>query len=217
MSDCPPPPSNFGIPAPEPNPFADAPPWQKEIGEQPCDMPLHACMGLNSCKGSDRFGKNGPNGNDPNDCAGQGYCATSGYGTSVPQHQCHVQNNCRNQGGCGLYGSEDEMSQPGLNECRSLGSCATPINSERFITTGPYRGTSVWKRARAVFEEAYPSIRLEVLDSNPTLDLPQEPGPPPAPFGDDGPSYQWISNDNQDRGNMTACGQSGLSGAGGCA
>ena len=103
---------------------------------------LHVCMGLNSCAGQDRYGKDGAPGFSPNSSAGQGYCAT-------PQmHSCPTNNNCAGQGGSGLYGSESEVSQPGQNDCRSMGPCATPINAERFITTGGLRGTSVWARAK---------------------------------------------------------------------
>ena len=44
----------------------------------------------------------------------------------------------------------------------------------------------------------------------------EQVGKPPAAFANIGPSYLWISQDNNQRGNMTACGASGLSGAGGC-
>ena len=111
------------------------------------------------------------------------------------------------------------MERPGQNECRSLGSCATPINAERFITNGKHQGTGVWQRARAVFEqEVWPELRAQ----NPCL---PEQVPPIGgeafvkTNGDifkDGPSYLWISDDNNDRGNMTSCGASGMSGAGGC-
>ena len=46
--------------------------------------------------------------------------------------------------------------------------------------------------------------------------LPEQLGPAPAPFAATGPTYLWISDDNATRGNMTACGSSGMSGAGGC-
>ena len=211
MSD-PKPPDNFGVPTPKQYPYADVPLWPATMGAQPADLPLHACMGLNSCAGSDRFGKHGPNGNDPNQCAGQGYCSTANV------HTCHVKNDCRHQGGCGLYGTADELGRPGANECRALGSCAAPINAERFITNGPHAGKSVWKRAREVFEkEVYPALRLEIMDNNPTLHPPDVPGNVPEPFSENGPAYLWISNNNQARGNMTACGGSGMSGAGGCA
>lgn len=196
-----------------PYPFADAPAFPTSIGRQPPGAELHACMGLNSCKGSDRFGVAGPDGNNPNNCAGQGFCSTAA------DHTCHTQNNCRHQGGCGLYGTAEEMSNPGQNECSSLGSCATPINAERFITNGEFQGSSVWQRARQVFhEQQWPALRAK----NPELpeQLPPVGG---AAFveknGDifkDGPSYLWISDDDQKRGNMTACGASGMSGAGGC-
>ncbi|MEJ2457600.1 MAG: hypothetical protein P8Y58_05410, partial [Novosphingobium sp.] len=44
-----------GQPVPRPYPYADAPPFPANIGPQPAGMPLHACMGLNSCRGADRF------------------------------------------------------------------------------------------------------------------------------------------------------------------
>jgi hypothetical protein len=173
-------------------------------------------MGLNSCKASDRFGVVGPKTQAPNACAGQGYCSTA------TDHTCHVQNSCRDQGGCGLYGTGEELDRPGDNECRSQGSCATPINAERFSTNGPNRQQSVWLRARAVFEEKWPAMRDELLarqsrgELDSTQPLPATLGPPPASFAGTGPTYLWISDDNQARGNMTACGSSGLSGAGGC-
>jgi len=46
--------------------------------------------------------------------------------------------------------------------------------------------------------------------------LPETLGPPPALFAETGPTYLWISKDNEKRDNMAACGASGMSGAGGC-
>lgn len=207
-----------GKPVPTPYPYGDAPvfPTSPEPGAK--GMPLHACMGLNSCKGSDRYGVTGPDPQSgPNDCAGQGYCSTTA------DHTCHVQNNCRNQGGCGLYGTGEEMDRPGHNDCRSLGSCATPINAERFSTNGPNQRKSVWARAREVFaNEVWPELRQELLAKqaagkiSPDQPLPEQLGPIPELFAATGPTYLWISDDNKDRGNMTACGSSGMSGAGGC-
>jgi len=198
-------------------PFADFPssPTSGSIGTQPHGVPLHACMGLNSCKGADRFGLEGrPDPNDisapniVNDCAGQGFCSTTA------DHNCHVQNNCKGQGGCGLYGTAAELDNPGNNDCRSLGSCATPINAERFSMNGPNQGKSVWKRARAVFEANWAQKREALSDTcSPEQPLPATLGASPDP---NGPSYYWISNGTVERGNMTACGASGMSGAGGC-
>ena len=206
-----------GEPVPTPYPYADAPAFPTEVGPGPAGMPLHACMGLNSCRGSDRFGLDGPDGKGPNACAGQGFCATTA------DHTCHVQNDCRNQGGCGLYGTAEELDVPALNGCRSLGSCATPINAERFSTNGPNQGKSVWLRARAVFEQqVWPGLRHELLGLQKRGEiagdqpLPETLGPAPALFAATGPTYLWISDDNTARNNMTACGSSGLSGAGGC-
>ncbi len=213
-------PGDPGEPVPKPYPYKDAPKFPTTIGPQPKGLPLHGCMGLNCCKGADRFGVDGPpGGTGPNDCAGQGYCATTA------DHTCHTKNECRNQGGCGLYGNNREFSQPGVNDCQSLGSCATPINAERFITTGEYRGKSVWKRAREVFEKGgmvegvkvpalYSALRKQLKHDGVDAKLPAQLGKPPFA---DGPPYLWISDDNQQRGNMTACGASGMSGAGGCA
>ncbi|HEU0097363.1 MAG TPA: hypothetical protein VFQ67_01180 [Allosphingosinicella sp.] len=233
-----------GDPVPDLYPYASAPAFPKEVGAGPRGMPAHACMGLNSCKASDRFGVAGPSAPassggcagsaaarpdgggscsapgpsslQPNDCAGQGYCSTA------TDHTCHVQNSCRDQGGCGLYGTDEELNRPGDNECRSQGSCATPINAERFSTNGPNQRKSVWLRAREVFEEKWPAMRAELLEKQARgeLDrnqpLPQTLGPPPALFAETGPTYLWISDDNKARNNMTACGSSGMSGAGGC-
>lgn len=201
-----------GSPVPEPYPYKSSPPkFPSKIGPQPPGMPLHACMGLNSCQGSDRFGTEGPPGGSPNECAGQGYCSTT------PDHSCHVQNECKNQGGCGLYGTAEELDQPGLNECKALGSCATPINAERFSTNGPNQGKSVWARAREVFEKNW-NDKKNLRERVPShYEPPKKLGPVPEPFKDTGPPYLWISDDNEERDNMTACGASGLSGAGGCA
>jgi len=207
-----------GQPVPSPYPYEAAPPFPTSIGTQPAGMPQHACMGLNGCQGSDRFGLEGnPITNKTNDCAGQGYCSTA------VDHTCHVQNSCKGQGGCGLYGTGEEMNRPGANACRALGSCATPINAERFSTNGPNRGKSVWCRAREVFEkDVWPTLRADLAKKQAAGEIPaSQPlpaslGSVPALFENTGPSYLWISDDNQDRGNMTACGSSGLSGAGGC-
>ena len=203
-------PTNPGDPTPDYAKFnfTGTPPWPKAIGQQPPGLPAHACMGLNSCQGSDRFGIEGPAGHAPNECAGQGYCSTT------TDHTCHVKNDCRNQGGCGLYGTAEELDNPGHNDCKSLGSCATPINAERFSTTGPNRGYSVWQRARQVFENNWPTLRQELIAKG--LNPPEQLGKAPAPFTETGPPYLWISNDNKDRSNMTSCGASGMSGAGGC-
>ena len=229
----PPPQAKSGDPIPNQYPFANAPAFPTTIGQQPEGigqpsdaqppgfrqwLGLHSCMGLNACLGMDRFGVS-----TPSVCAGQGYCATSGYGVKDGDtHTCHVKNSCKNQGGCGLYGTGAELNSPGLNDCQSLGSCAVPINAERFSTVGPNKGKSVWVRARQVFESNWPQLRqqLQTLQAqgkiSKDLPLPEKLGPPPQPFAASGPPYLWITNDNQQRGNMTSCGASGLSGAGGC-
>lgn len=218
MASCSTPPVQPGEPVPTPYPYADEPafPGYGVIGPQPEGLPLHACMGLNACAGSDRFGVLGAPGRQPNACAGKGYCATGA------DHTCHVQNECKGQGGCGLYGTGEEMNNPGANDCRSQGSCATPINAERFSTNGPNQGKSVWRRARQVFEANWEATRQQLLAAQAagkipsSQPLPMTLGSPPAAFEHTGPTYLWISDDNNERGNMTACGASGLSGAGGC-
>ncbi len=100
---------------------------------------LHVCMGLNACKGHDR--------NGTNNCAGTGYCATA------QQHNCQTLNNCRGQGGCGLYGDAEQQLTPGANECAWQGSCAVPIQAERYSTLGENAGKSVWLQARKLFEQ----------------------------------------------------------------
>jgi hypothetical protein len=169
----------------------------------------HACMGLNHCAGQGRTRDNA--------CAGQGYCSTAleyNYAKpdspAVSDHTCHVKNACAGQGGCGLYGTGEEQNRPGANDCATLGSCATPINAERFSTDGANRGKSVWVRARAVFtKETWPALRK----NNPKL-----PAKPPLPQGElfqYGPTIEWIQYYSGE--GMTACGSSGMSGAGSCA
>ncbi|MEM7069033.1 MAG: hypothetical protein AAF478_09125 [Pseudomonadota bacterium] len=168
--------------------------------ELPDGAALHACMGLNECAGQDRYGLSGPDGDNPNSCAGQGYCATTA------NHSCHTNNDCAGQGGCGLYGWGPDLAVPGQNDCKSMGSCATPINAERFVTDGPDRGTSVWVLARQAFKEAYDKKQKESGSETPPV------GNVPEPFTDTGPTYAWVSA----TGCMSACGSSGLSGAGSC-
>jgi len=203
-----------GEPVPDPYPYKEAPTWPQQIGTPLAPaQPPHACMGLNSCKGQDRFGAAGPKDGPkdkigkPNECAGQGYCATTS------DHKCHVQNDCRNQGGCGLNGTAEEFDQPGINNCKSLGSCATPINAERFIVNGQYQGTSVWIRARQVFhEKIWPQLR----EQNPNLpeELPAIGGDPQmGEIFKDGPAFLWMSDNNTNRRSMVACGSSDMSGA----
>jgi len=101
------------------------------------DLELHVCMGLNACQAHDIKGT-AP-------MAGMGECATA-------IHVCHGDNSCRGQGGCGYSGSDYEQSKPGDQSCNLNGSCASPINASRVFSAGPYKGKSVWKRARAIFE-----------------------------------------------------------------
>jgi hypothetical protein len=102
---------------------------------QPQD--LHVCMGLNSCSGQDVAGT-AP-------MAGMGQCATA-------QHVCHGAGACRGRGGCGYAGADFEQAHPGEQACRWNGSCASPINVSRVFAGGPYKGKSVWKTARKLFE-----------------------------------------------------------------
>lgn len=173
------------------------------------DEVRHACMGLNHCAGQGRTRDNA--------CAGQGYCSTAlAYNYADPanpvaqDHTCHVKNNCAGQGGCGLYGTSDEQNNPGGNACATQGSCATPMNAERFSTEGPNQGKGVWARAREVFEQ---QTWAELRAKNPSLPA----TPPPVPHANlfqYGPTIEWIQ-DYSDQG-MTACGASGMSGAGSC-
>ncbi|MEV5571881.1 hypothetical protein AB0L06_17680 [Spirillospora sp. NPDC052269] len=101
-------------------------------------LDLHVCMGLNACAG------HGVGGTGM--MAGMGECATV-------FHVCHGANECRGQGGCGYSGFDTEQAIPGAQNCRWSGSCASPINVSRIHSAGPFRGTSVWKRARKVFEQ----------------------------------------------------------------
>ena len=155
------------VPAPSAPPTASNP-------EPPVE--LHACMGLNACKGHDRFGTN--------NCAGTGFCATA------QAHTCHTLNNCRGQGGCGLYGSADEQEKPTANDCSWQGSCAVPIQAERYSTMGNNQGKSVWLLARKLFEE-------RMMKSQRTT------GPSPHKCG---PPQSWLISV---MGQYDSCGNSG--------
>ena len=128
---------------------ADTPPGPP--GPQAQLVELHVCMGLNACKAvpRDKLGvfphgtRHDPLGTAP--LAGMGTCATA-------IHVCHGDNACQSQGGCGYAGSAYEQTKPGAQTCNANGSCASPINISRVFSDGPYKGKSVWKRARAIFE-----------------------------------------------------------------
>lgn len=76
---------------------------------QPVAGEMHACKGLNGCKGQGAGGANA--------CAGQGGCASAAM-----QHECKGHNACKGQGGCG--------EAPGTNMCKGHGSCAVPMKDE---------------------------------------------------------------------------------------
>lgn len=128
----------------------------------PSPTHLHACMGLNECAQQNVFGTN--------KCCGQGLCSTA-----VP-HVCKTMNECRGQGGCGLFGSASEQCFPGENSCKYQGTCGTPIQAERFSTNGPNMGLSTWVLARKRFED-----RMLAKDKN--------PGDSPCQYG---PPEQWL-------------------------
>jgi hypothetical protein len=134
-------------------------------------------MGLNACKGHDRFGTN--------NCAGTGYCATA------QAHTCHTLNNCRGQGGCGLYGSAEEQMHPGANECAWQGSCAVPIQAERYSTMGENAGKSTWLLARQLFEQRMTKQSQRTIG--------------PAPYKC-GPPQAWLTSI---LGQYDSCGNSG--------
>jgi hypothetical protein len=157
-------------PAPAPTPAANT----NTVTAPPLE--LHICMGLNACKGHDRYGTN--------ECAGTGYCATA------QAHTCHTLNNCRGQGGCGLYGDGEEQNFPGANDCAWQGSCAVPVQAERYSTQGPNKGKSVWGLARKLFEE-----RMQKANRNFGAS-PYKCGPPQA----------WLT---QILGSYDSCGNSG--------
>ncbi len=66
---------------------------------------IHACRGLNECKGLGADGKNA--------CAGQGTCHTA------KAHDCATMNDCKHQGGCG--------TAAGYNDCKGMGGCSIPM------------------------------------------------------------------------------------------
>lgn len=141
---------------------------------------LHVCMGLNSCKNAGYSGNN--------DCAGQGDCSTA------VGHPCHTLNACKGQGGCGIFGTTEELCHPGENDCRYQGSCGVPILSSRFMAQGPNKGLSVWQLARIRFEEKRKKNK--------------------KPFGDApekyGPSDEYVNSIRGTSGvDYSSCGQSG--------
>lgn len=145
------------------------------------DAELHVCMGLNSCKNNGYSGKN--------DCAGMGDCSTI-------SHPCHTLNECKGQGGCGLFGTSSEFCHPSENECRYQGSCGAPILASRFIVQGPNKGTSVWQLARRRFEEKRKAAGEQFGA---------------APGGVFGPTSDFVNKlyNNPQGTDVSSCGQSG--------
>lgn len=72
---------------------------------------LHACCGLNECKGQGAKGSG--------TMAGTGNCATV-------SHMCSGLNACAGQGGCG-NGTFEQQSCPGANSAAKNGGCGTPL------------------------------------------------------------------------------------------
>ena len=141
---------------------------------------LHACMGMNSCKLNDIFGDN--------DCAGQGYCATA-----FP-HVCKTLNECKGQGGCGLFGASEGQCLPGQNTCQYQGYCGTPIQAERFSTNGPNAKLGVWVLARKRFEVKMSKAKKSFGDS-------------PCQYG---PPQQWLEQVYRQNGtSYDSCGAAG--------
>lgn len=137
-------------------------------------------MGLNECK---NLGFTGTN-----DCAGRGDCSTV-------YHACHTLNECKGQGGCGLFGTTMEFCFPSENACRYQGSCGAPILSSRFIMQGPNKGRSVWQLARKRFEDRMTKEGKQFGDS-----------PKDYPYG---PTNDFISVLQSKAGDHSSCGQSG--------
>ena len=149
-----------------------------KIPQKTPPLELHACMGLIACKG------HGWSGN--NECAGTGDCATN-------RHPCHTLNDCKGQGGCGLFGTTVEFCTPGQNDCSFQGSCGTPILASRFITQGPNKGRSVWLLARKLFEERMAKAKRTA-------------GEPPT-GQENGPTTEYVANFNPP--GSQSCGNSG--------
>ena len=68
---------------------------------------LHACRGMNECKGQGAGGDNA--------CAGQGTCASA-----AARHSCAGENACKGLGGCG--------TTAGTNDCKGMGGCSVPMH-----------------------------------------------------------------------------------------
>ena len=80
------------------------------------DPKLHACAGLNKCKGNGGC-KTGDKGcKAQNSCGGKGGCATV-------QHDCKGTNKCSAQGGC----KTGDAGCAGKNSCGGKGGCKVPV------------------------------------------------------------------------------------------
>ena len=211
--------SKPGEPVPKPYPYAaPAPPFPTDRARSPRECRCTPAWASTAAPASDRFGTVGPPGGEPNACAGQGYCSTA------VDHTCHVQNQCRGQGGCGLYGTGEEMNNPGANDCRSLrllrhadqrralqhqrpqpGQERLGAGARRCSRrTGPRSARNCSHKQASGRDPARPAAARDARHRR------RRRSPTPAR-----PTCGSATTTTQ-RGNMTACGASGLSGAGGC-
>jgi predicted small lipoprotein YifL len=98
-------------PAGQPEPLRLGEPAEIALTDKQVELltdEIHACRGLNICKGLGR--------SKDNDCAGQGTCA------SVADSTCGGNNECATLGGCG--------ETAGLNDCKGQGGCHIPLMDE---------------------------------------------------------------------------------------
>ena len=84
----------------------DAGNGKKDAGDGKAN--LHACRGLNECKGQGTGGDN--------TCAGMGSCATAA------KHDCAGLNECKGLGGC--------KGEATTNTCKGKGGCGVPLNDD---------------------------------------------------------------------------------------
>ena len=178
---------------------ANPPAFPKAIGPGPAGMPQHACMGLNSCKGSDRFGARRAPGLGPNACAGQGYCATAGL--TIPATS---RTTAATRAAAGSTAPTRKWTSRATTIAARWARARRRSTPSGSAPTAPTSGKSVWAaRARGVRGEGMAGAAQGA--ARPAGGR-QGPGGPaaarrrsaraPARFAETGPTYLWISDDN---------------------
>ena len=184
-----------------------APPFPTKVGPQPDGNAAARLHGPQQLRRRRTGSAPRPPGGKPNACAGQGYCSTA------VDHTCHVQNDVPRPGRLRPLRHRRGDEQAGRQRVPIAGLLRDADQRRALQHQRPQPGQErLDAGARRCSRRTGPSSATncsrkqaegEIPANQP---LPETLGPPPAAFANTGPTYLWISDDNKERGNMTACG-----------